>query len=114
VDPAGLYWSIERAATRSGLPVFVTENGIATDDDAWRVRYMHDHVAEAKRALDDGLDVHGFLYWSAFDNFEWSFGYAPTFGMVGIDRADGLRRVVRPSARWWERLCRTRTIPPVT
>jgi len=112
VDPSGLSWCIERAATRSGLPVFVTENGIATDDDAWRIAYMRDHVLEAKRALDDGIDVRGFLYWSAFDNFEWAYGYGPTFGMIGIDREDGLRRIVRDSARWWERLCRTRTIPP--
>ncbi|MGH9047398.1 MAG: family 1 glycosylhydrolase, partial [Acidimicrobiales bacterium] len=39
-----------------------------------------------------------YLYWSAFDNFEWARGYEPTFGIVGIDRGDDLRRIVRPSA----------------
>ncbi len=57
------------------------------------------HLAQVARALRDGVDVRGFHYWSAFDNFEWAEGYRPTFGLIGIDREDGLRRIVRPSAR---------------
>jgi beta-glucosidase len=114
VDASGLYWCLERAASVSALPVFVTENGIATHDDSWRVEYMHDHVQQARRAIEDGIDLRGFLYWSAFDNFEWIAGYEPTFGLIGVDRADGMRRVVKDSARWWESLCRTHRIPPRT
>jgi beta-glucosidase len=98
LHPEGLHRAIA-AAARSGLPVYVTENGIATADDEQRIAYMRDHLAQAARALADGIDVRGFFYWSSFDNFEWAEGYRPTFGMVGIDRADGLRRIVRPSAR---------------
>jgi len=106
IFPEGLHRAITSAA-RSGLPVIVTENGIATADDAQRVDYMRDHLAQVKRALDDGVDVRGFTYWSSFDNFEWNEGYRPTFGMIGIDRADGLRRVVRPSARAYGNLARS-------
>ena len=53
------------------------------------------------------VDVRGFHYWSAFDNFEWAEGFRPTFGLIGIDREDGLRRVVRPSAHAYGELART-------
>jgi beta-glucosidase len=47
------------------------------------------------------------MCWSSFDNFEWNEGYRPTFGLVGVDREDGLRRVARPSAEWYGELART-------
>jgi beta-glucosidase len=109
LHPAGLGKAI-RSAARSGLPVVITENGIATADDAERIAYLRAHLAEVAGALRDGVDVRGYLYWSAFDNFEWNEGYRPTFGMVGIDRAGGLRREVRESARRFGELARTRSL----
>jgi beta-glucosidase len=106
IHPEGLYSAIADAA-RSGLPVIVTENGIATADDAQRIAYVRDHLAQVKRALDDGIDVRGYLYWSAFDNFEWNEGYRPTFGLIGIDREHELERIVRPSAHAFGKLART-------
>jgi beta-glucosidase len=113
IHPEGLHRAIVSAA-RSGLPVYVTENGIATADDAQRVAYMRDHLAQVARAIADGVDVRGFHYWSSFDNFEWAEGYRPTFGMIGIDRADGLRRIVRPSARAYGELARTGALSALT
>jgi beta-glucosidase len=106
LHPEGLRRAIASAA-RTGLPVHVTENGIATADDAERIAYLRDHVGQVAQAIADGIDVRAYLYWSSFDNFEWAEGYRPTFGLVGIDRADGLRRVVRPSAHAFGRLART-------
>jgi beta-glucosidase len=98
IHPEGLYRALAEA-TRSGLPALITENGIATDDDAQRIDYLHDHLAQVKRALDDGIDVRGYICWSAFDNFEWNEGYRPRFGLIGIDRENELERIVHPSAR---------------
>ena len=106
IHPEGLYEAIE-AAAGTGLPVVVTENGIATADDAERIAYLHSHLGQVARALRDGVDVRGYLYWSSFDNFEWAEGYQPTFGLVGIDREDGLRRIVRPSAHAFGEVART-------
>jgi beta-glucosidase len=106
VYPAGFGAMLRRAAD-TGLPVVVTENGLATTDDSQRVRFLASHLAELKQAIDEGTDVRGYLHWSAFDNFEWNRGYRPTFGLIGIDRADGLRRVVRPSAVAYGRVART-------
>jgi beta-glucosidase len=59
-----------------------------------------------QRALAEGVDVRGYLCWSAFDNFEWAVGYRPRFGLIGIDRENGLERVVNPSAEWFGRIAR--------
>jgi beta-glucosidase len=106
VHPEGLHRAIVSAA-RAGLPVYVTENGIATADDGQRIAYMREHLAQVARAIAAGTDVRGFFYWSSFDNFEWAEGYRPTFGLIGIDRDDGLRRVVHPSARAFGALATT-------
>jgi beta-glucosidase len=106
VHPSGFGLVLRRAA-ETGLPVIVTENGIATADDRQRERYLCSHLAELKRARDAGVDVRGYLHWSAFDNFEWTRGYHPTFGLIGIDRADNLRRVVKPSAVKFGNLARS-------
>jgi beta-glucosidase len=97
VYPEGLGRMLRRLAD-TGLPIVVTENGIATADDEKRTRYITSHLQQVKNALNDGIDVRGYMYWSSFDNFEWAHGYAPTFGLIGIDRSNGYRRVVRPSA----------------
>ena len=97
VYPEG-FGKMLRRISEAGLPVVVTENGIATADDRQRVRYLASHLREVQAVIDSGVDVRGYMYWSSFDNFEWAHGYTPLFGLIGIDRSDSLRRVVRPSA----------------
>jgi beta-glucosidase len=113
INPDGLGRAIRLAAS-SGLPVVITENGIATPDDRERVAYLRDHLAQVAGCLRDGIDIRGFMYWSSFDNFEWNEGYRPLFGLIGIDREDGLRRVPRPSARAYGELARTRSLSVFT
>lgn len=97
IYPDGLRQALH-AAAGPGLPLIVTENGLATVEDAQRVDYLETHLRAARQAMDEGVDLRGYTYWSSFDNFEWAVGYRPTFGLVGIDRGHELRRVVRPSA----------------
>jgi beta-glucosidase len=101
-----------RRAASAGLPLYVTENGIATDDDDERGAFLTAHLRELRNGMASGLDARGYLYWSAFDNLEWNDGYRPRFGLVGIDRADGLLRVVRPSALTFARIARTGRLSP--
>ncbi|HEV2993178.1 MAG TPA: glycoside hydrolase family 1 protein [Acidimicrobiia bacterium] len=99
------YWpqaaegAIRHAVEVARTPVYVTENGIGTDDDELRIRYVRDSLAGVARTIEDGLDVRGFFYWSLLDNFEWTFGYRMRFGLVAVDRATQAR-VVKPSGRW--------------
>jgi beta-glucosidase len=79
------------------VPVIVTENGVATEDDARRIEYIQRALAGLKRCLDDGIDVRGYIHWSLLDSFEWIFGYGPKFGLIAVDR-DTQKRTVKPSA----------------
>lgn len=106
VYPAGFGQSL-RALAAVGLPIIVTENGIATADDSQRIRFLQTHLCELKSAIDAGVDVRGYLHWTSFDNFEWAEGYRPTFGFIDIDRDNDLCRIVRPSAVAYGELART-------
>jgi beta-glucosidase len=109
IYPAGLGDVVRTWARRSGLPVYVTENGIADARDERRARFLVDHLAELARAIADGVDVRGYFYWSLLDNFEWSEGYEPRFGLVGVDYATGERRV-RGSAAVYARIAREKRL----
>lgn len=87
------------AFTGGSVPLWVTENGIGTDDDSDRVEFVRAALQGVLRALADGIDVRGYTYWSLMDNFEWAFGYRPKFGLVAVDRSTFERRP-KPSARW--------------
>lgn len=97
--PEALEACIRHASVVSGLPVYITENGIGTADDTRRIEYVRRALNGVIRCLNDGLDVRGYIYWSAFDNFEWGLGYRPTFGLIAVDRTTQVR-TVKSSARW--------------
>ena len=81
------------------LPIVITENGIPIDIDHRRIEYLRQAVKGVARCLLDELDVRGYFYWSAFDNFEWGT-YEKTYGLIAIDR-ESLERRYKPSARFY-------------
>jgi beta-glucosidase len=93
-----------------GTPIVVTENGIATDDDQRRIDYTGHALRGLKATLDDGIDVRGYIHWSALDNFEWVFGFRPTFGLIAVDRTT-FKRTVKPSARWLGAIATANRLP---
>ena len=94
------------------VPLIVTENGIATADDNRRVDYCTGALSAVAAALEDGLDIRGYLAWSALDNYEWG-SYTPTFGLIAVD-PDTFARTPKPSATWLGDFGRTRVLPRVT
>jgi beta-glucosidase len=98
-------YTIRKAAAASGLPVYVTENGIGTNDDTQRIRYLTEALHGIKNARDSGVDVRGYFQWSLLDNFEWSLGYGPKFGIVAVDRTT-FERTSKPSAQWYAQATR--------
>ena len=96
--PEALEHTIRYAASRAKVPVYVTENGVATEDDTRRVEYIKRALAGVRACLADRVDVRGYFHWSLLDNFEWNFGYRPKFGLVGVDR-ETFERTIKPSAR---------------
>ena len=98
--PEGLESTVRRAWAETGhVPVLVTENGVAVTNDRRRIDYVQKALLGVQAALIDGIEVLGYTYWSALDNFEWAFGYGPTFGLIAVDRATQ-QRTVKPSGRW--------------
>jgi len=96
--PQALGGTIRFAAERIGRPIFVTESGIATDDDSRRIAFIDQALAEVRQCVDDGIEVKSYLYWSLLDNFEWTSGYGQRFGLVHVDY-ESFARTPKPSAR---------------
>ena len=96
VYPEGFYQCMMRLK-QYGVPVYVTENGIGTDDDEQRISYLVRHLYQVKRALNDGVDIRSYLHWCQQDNFEWAEGFRQKFGF--FEREEGtLNRIPKPSA----------------
>jgi beta-glucosidase len=97
IYPQGLY-KLLMAMKKYNLPVLITENGICTQDDDLRWDYLRQHLKELSRAIDQGVEVIGYIYWSLIDNFEWDKGFTPRFGLVQVDYQN-YKRTIRASAK---------------
>ena len=108
ITPEVLYWGPRFYYERYGLPVVITENGMAGADvddadhidDEKRIRFHHAYLSALARAVEDGVPCAGYLLWSIMDNFEWAEGYAKRFGLVYVDYASQ-RRKLKNSAYWY-------------
>ena len=93
----------------AGLPLMITENGAAFEDqpdehgfvaDDDRTTYLAEHLRAVAAAVQQGADVRGYFAWSLLDNFEWAYGYDKRFGIVRVDY-ETLERVPKQSALWY-------------
>jgi beta-glucosidase len=97
-------------------PLYITENGAAFYDpptarddavhDPLRVQYLHDHLLAVHAAIEQGVDVRGYFAWSLLDNYEWSAGYGPRFGLVHVD-FETQKRTPKTSARFYTEIIRS-------
>jgi beta-glucosidase len=104
IAPGELHAMLHTAAA-GGMPLVVTENGLADESDRLRPAFLEDHVAQLLRAREEGLPLHGFFHWSLLDNFEWLEGFAPRFGLFEVDR-ETMERRPRASAETFRRIGR--------
>ncbi|GAA1536768.1 beta-glucosidase [Microbacterium ginsengiterrae] len=122
IQPEGLTRLLRRLSdeytAERGVTLYVTENGAAFDDvvdadgqvhDADRVAYVRAHLGAVLDAVDAGVDVRGFFYWSLMDNFEWAWGYDKRFGIVRVDY-DTQKRTVKDSGREYARIIAARAL----
>ena len=111
VYPQGFYDILTRMAKETGsLPIEITENGASYNTapdgdgrirDAERIAYLRDHLRMTARAIGDGVPIRAYHCWSLLDNFEWAYGYSQRFGIVHVDFAEGQRRTIKDSGRWY-------------
>jgi beta-glucosidase len=104
IHPEG-FDRILRRAENVGRPVVVTENGIATRDDARRRDFLREHYLVLAHRIRAGARIEGYLHWSLLDNFEWLEGFGPRFGLFEVDYTTYNRRR-RPSADLFASLAR--------
>ncbi|MBN2711211.1 MAG: family 1 glycosylhydrolase [Planctomycetes bacterium] len=105
-DPEYLCDCLHDVAKRTGLPIYVSENGVATEDEALREKYLREHLAHCHAAIQRGIDVRGFFYWSLMDNYEWGEGLTKRFGLLDVDFTNkNRRRELRRTARIYGKIC---------
>jgi beta-glucosidase len=90
------------------VPIVVTENGIAIADDERRIAYTSEALSHLCDAMDEGIDVRGYLHWSLLDNFEWG-RWEPTFGLIEVDRITFERRP-KPGLAWLGSVARANAV----
>lgn len=100
MHPDHLTHVLDRLYSQFKKPVIVTENGVTDHNDVYRKWWIATSMAALQRAIEQGIDVRGYFHWSLLDNFEWSHGHWPDFGLVGVDLKTK-KRTIRPSALWW-------------
>lgn len=104
IHPEGLYKNLKTITGRyPGLPILITENGIADSKDSLRPQFLLDHVNAMVRAINEGAPVIGYCHWSFIDNFEWADGFEPRFGLIEVDYKTQ-KRTPRPSAELFRNL----------
>ena len=86
------------------------DHGIADATDHIRPAYLSEHLAVLHRAIEEGIPVKGYFHWTLTDNLEWTDGYCPKFGLVGIDRAANLNRIPRRSFFLYRDIIRSRML----
>lgn len=102
MEPEGLYpllLSVSRHL--KGKPIIVTENGVSDAQDEYRRWWIEESLVAMERAISEGVDLRGYFHWSLLDNFEWENGWWPKFGLAAVDREHGMKRTIRPSAKWF-------------
>jgi len=103
----------------AGIPIYITENGAAYDDepdaegfvnDEDRRSFFEQHLRALHAAITEGVDVRGYFAWSLLDNFEWAFGYHQRFGLVRVEY-DTQRRIPKASGLWYARVAASNALP---
>lgn len=104
-----MYYSVKWQYERYRKPVLITENGMCCHDwismdgkvhDPQRIDFLRRYLLQLERAADEGADVLGYFCWSWMDNFEWTQGYRPRFGLVYVDY-ETQARTPKDSAFWY-------------
>ncbi|GFQ02631.1 raucaffricine-o-beta-d-glucosidase [Phtheirospermum japonicum] len=99
---------------KTSLPIYITENGVDQKndheltpregcDDQHRMRYFQSHIANVRKAIDDGVNVKGYFAWAWSDPFEWAAGYTIRFGLMYVDFKNDLARYPKSSALWFSK-----------
>ena len=108
IYPKGIYYVLKNLK-KYNKPIYITENGLADAEDKKREKFIKDHLFWIHKAIQQKIDVKGYLYWSLLDNFEWDKGFWPRFGLIKVDYKT-MERKIRPSAYEYAKICKENEI----
>ena len=111
--PEGMRTCLDRYWKRYQKPIIITENGVCDESDSLRQQAIVEYAKIIAQALEDGIDIRGYYWWSTWDNFEWHLGPSKKFGLYACDH-DTKHRVARPSAEIYAALAHTGVIPELS
>lgn len=99
--PEGFYRAI-KTVSGFGVPIYVTENGIADAKDDRRALFISQYLYTVSKAISEGYNIKGYYYWTLIDNFEWSLGYDMKFGLYSLDMRTQIRTMKEGAKRYQE------------
>ena len=109
VTPRGMKWVLHFLHDRYHTPILITENGMSCHDwisldgkvhDPNRIDFIQRYLQSVHAAMEFGVDVLGYFYWSVMDNFEWAMGYSERFGLIYVD-FETQKRTIKDSGYWY-------------
>lgn len=115
IEPEGIYYMAKFLYKEYGMPLLITENGMSNLDwpmpdgrihDVQRIDYIRQHLRNVHRAMEEGVDIRGYMYWSFMDNFEWQNGYRKRFGLIYVDYLTQ-NRIWKDSAHFYKKVIET-------
>lgn len=118
IDPVGLRYTLNKVYDRYNCPIMITENGIGCVDaltsdfkvhDDYRIDYLRDHVAEMSKAIDDGVNLIGYMMWGCIDLVSVSTGeMKKRYGFIYVDVDDKgcgtFNRYRKDSFYWYKKV----------
>ncbi len=108
IYPEGIY-HVLKYLDNFNKPIYIMENGIADEQDKYRADFIKEHLKYVHQAIEEGINVQGYFYWSLLDNFEWAAGWYPKFGLYKVDKKT-FERVARSSAKVYSKICQSNSI----
>lgn len=111
VCPKGLLRLLRKISKEfKGMPIIISENGIGDGTDWIRPAYLAEHLAAIHKAMEEEVPIEGYIHWTLCDNFEWSDGYGPKFGLVEVDRINNCKRIKRKSFYLYKKIIESREL----
>lgn len=116
IDPYGFKHFLMDLYHRYQLPILILENGLGhrdileddgTINDDYRIDYLAKHIQRMKEAVEDGVEIIGYLTWSAIDLYSTREGFEKRYGFVYVDKDDNFKRIKKKSFNWYKKVIKT-------
>lgn len=107
--PQGLYDAIQYLVNQIDVPILITENGVATLYENFRIQYLQAHLQQVHQCIKEGAPILGYMVWSLTDNFEWTFGFEKRFGLIYIDY-ETQKRSIKKGGIWYSSIIKKNSL----